>query len=747
MTSVKANRPILLQDVFIFKEDALVVLRKTSIVQRISLFLAILVFVFTACTVPTAKARHDRAVSESQIAAGDFNPGLFNKVMPMATSFSKSTGAPPSHAAYRNDVLIGYVIYSKAVVASAGYTGRPLNILIGLNLAGIITGAHIVEHHEPILEIGVSDKDLQNFISQFVGLDIRHPVKIVRHAKPGLNEFDAVSGASVSSIVLNDAILRSARAIARSRGILGEIGKLLDFDRFEKSNWQNLIEDGSIVRRRVTFGEASRTLKARGASLFPKGTPEPFAVSTFIDLYFGLATPVLVSRNLVKDQIFKDITTKLADGDQLLFFAADGIYSFRGRNYRKLGFFDRLQIIQREKSFHLTTKNHVRIDRLAIKGAPYFREMSFFILPKSSGFDPADEWRLELMFSGENGSGGKSYATVIQTYNLPHQYFRANDKEKSMRKNLWLNAWENRIADIVVLIIALTLLTAFFFFQDWGARHRRLYNITRVVFLVETLVILGWYANAQLSVVNVFTFVQALLSKFHWDFFLLEPLIFILWGGVALSLLFWGRGAYCGWLCPFGALQELLAKIARIVKLRQLKVPWGIHERLWPLKYIIFVVIFAIFLGDEDMALYGAEVEPFKTAIILIFDRSWPFVLYALALLVVGLFIERFFCRYICPLGAALAIPARQRMFEWLKRRWQCGIQCHICADQCPVQAIHPDGKINPNECIYCLECQVIYNDDQICPPLAEKTKRKASRLTQNLVKRMETAERKGEEG
>ena len=151
-------------------------------------------------------------------------------------------------------------------------------------------------------------------------------------------------------------------------------------------------------------------------------------------------------------------------------------------------------------------------------------------------------------------------------------------------------------------------------------------------------------------------------------------------------------------------------------------------------------------MGNEDIALIGAEIEPFKTAIILAFDRSWPFVLYAVALLAVGLFIERFFCRYICPLGAALAIPARLRMFEWLKRRWQCGLQCNICADQCPVQAIHPDGKINPNECTYCLKCQVIYNDDLVCPPLAEKRKRKESRLTKSLVKRMEDAELKGEE-
>jgi NosR/NirI family nitrous oxide reductase transcriptional regulator len=86
-----------------------------------------------------------------------------------------------------------------------------------------------------------------------------------------------------------------------------------------------------------------------------------------------------------------------------------------------------------------------------------------------------------------------------------------------------------------------------------------------------------------------------------------------------------------------------------------------------------------------------------------------------------SLFVERAFCRYLCPLGAAMAIPARLRLFEWLRRYRECGNPCQRCANECPVQAIHPEGHINPNECIQCLHCQMLYHHDQKCPVMIQR--------------------------
>jgi polyferredoxin/Na+-translocating ferredoxin:NAD+ oxidoreductase RnfG subunit len=289
----------------------------------------------------------------------------------------------------------------------------------------------------------------------------------------------------------------------------------------------------------------------------------------------------------------------------------------------------------------------------------------------------------------------------------------------------WASVWRDRFWQVAVLCSALGVLVFILLFQDWLTRRPKLLKFIRNGYLLFTLFFIGWYTLAQLSIIHVLTFINAITHQFTWQAFLVDPLIFILWGFVALTLLLWGRGVYCGWLCPFGALQELIHKLARRLKLPDYQFPDVVHERLTALKYVIFVALLGLSLQSIGYAAKAAEVEPFKTVIVMHFQRGGIFLAYALALLVTAVFIRKFFCKYLCPLGAALAIPAPLRIFDWLRRRKECGRPCQICARECEVQAIRPTGEINPNECHYCLDCQVTYWDDHRCPPLSEKRVRR----------------------
>ncbi|MDO8703586.1 MAG: 4Fe-4S binding protein [Sulfuricaulis sp.] len=330
---------------------------------------------------------------------------------------------------------------------------------------------------------------------------------------------------------------------------------------------------------------------------------------------------------------------------------------------------------------------------------------------------------------------------------ITHAKALSSDSRAAPKKNttasqdepIWKGVWRKSIFQIAVLAAGLVFLTLVLVFQDWLAKRPRMLVYVRDGYLIFTVVFIGWYSLAQLSVVNVLTFAQAAMHNFQWEGFLIDPMMFILWSFVAVTLLLWGRGVYCGWLCPFGALQELTQQLARRFGVKQFEFSEMVHERLWALKYIILLGLFGVSLQSLVQAEQLAEIEPFKTAITLRFQREWGYVVFAAGLILVSAINRKFYCKYLCPLGAALTIPGKFRIFDWLRRHRECGRPCQVCAAECEVQAIRKNGEINANECHYCLDCQVTYWNNQKCPPEVERRKRRErSGRAREMVRGME---------
>jgi len=84
----------------------------------------------------------------------------------------------------------------------------------------------------------------------------------------------------------------------------------------------------------------------------------------------------------------------------------------------------------------------------------------------------------------------------------------------------------------------------------------------------------------------------------------------------------------------------------------------------------------------------------------------------------------RGYCRYLCPLGAALALLDVLRRWAWIPRRAECGTPCQTCRHRCSYQAITPAGQVQYADCFQCLDCVAIHQDAQQCLPLLQQARR-----------------------
>ena len=338
-------------------------------------------------------------------------------------------------------------------------------------------------------------------------------------------------------------------------------------------------------------------------------------------------------------------------------------------------------------------------------------------------FNPIKPWYLELLYF----NAPKETGTIIIPYFINEELIIKKSKDLPM----WLNIWLDSKFRIIVLSFALLTLSLITIFQSKITKYRNIYRYIRIGYLSFTLIWIGWYTGAQLSIFNILSIIRIPITGFDLSYFIIDPLIFIILLFTLISALILGRGLFCGWLCPFGALQELIGLMAKTIGIKKHEIPERYHANLWTIKYFILFIIIGISFLSMEYAASIAEIEPFKTAIMTRFNRGFPYIFYAIIILVMSIFMERGFCRFICPLGASIAIIGKFRYTDMLKRRHECGNPCNLCSVSCPVKAIpskgKDKGKIIMSECFRCLDCQLEYSDENRCPPLIRENKLKLS--------------------
>ena len=661
---------------------------------------------------------------------------LYAKLFPSADEFGDYAGDPLSMPVYKAGEQIGYIFRTKDIVSIPAYSGKPVDLLIGMDMQGTFTGAYVVEHHEPILLVGLPEESLNVFAAQYRDKTVADRIQVGSGKREGYKNIDGITGATVTVMVMNQTISRSARKLAVNKNIIKPLSDLKDIktvkqDLFRPLSWTELTGEGSVRRLSLQTVDVDKAFVGTEGEavkyIYCDEEDAEIDCNQFIDLNYAYLNQASIGRNLLGDEQYNWLMSEIKPGDHAIALMANGLYSFRGNGFVRGGIFDRIQLHQDGKIITFRDKDYYRLSDVYAQGMPEFKEMAIFIVRLENDLQAANEFQLELMVRRQTGPLKSVFTSFYADYELPDQYYSITENTKVSEHDmpLWELLWDQRSVEVAILIFALLLLTTVLLFQDLVVKYPIFLKRFHIGFLVFTIGFIGYYGLAQLSVVNVLTFVQSLMHDFNWQTFLMDPMIFVLWVFVAMSLLLWGRGPFCGWLCPFGAMQELINVVARNLKVKQWEFPAAVHERLWALKYIILLALFGVSLQSLAEAERLAEIEPFKTTITLHFMREWGYVFYAVALLLVSIVNRKFYCKYLCPLGAAIAIPGKFHIFDWLLRRTECGQPCQVCANECEIRAIEKNGRINLNECHYCMDCQVTYFNNMKCPPLVKKRKRK----------------------
>ena len=631
--------------------------------------------------------------------------------------------------------VVAYAFESIDFAAIPGFSGTPFNLLVALNKDGSFMDVKVLSQHEPVFLDGLGPEPLFRFVEQYRKLSLKQSIKIGLGQGQGdransANVYiDGVAKATASVRILNQSLLAAALKVARTRMGYGE-GSDPDLlarirpEVFEALDWRGLQQAGLLSHKTYTNAAVEAAFKGsavEGLDDAARTAPD----APFVDLYLAHLNVPSVGRNLLPAQTWDYLQQRLDPGDHALLVLTKGRYGLVSDDFQRGSVPDRLTLTQNQLPLEM---RDLDLDtRLQLPEELQDAQWKVFRVISAAGLDPAQPLHLELLVSRSKGQFMPE--VVNQRFGLNAQLPQKYVQLASADSKTWALSWTSRWWELLLLLVALALLAWALGKPRWLSSSPQRLQRFRTGYLLFTLGFIGWYAQGQLSIVNITAVLQAVVAGRSLAFFLYDPMTVLLWLFVAASFFFWGRGTFCGWLCPFGALQELLSKTTAALGLRQLRVPTRLDQALKRLKYGVLALILVSACVSVGWADRLVEVEPFKTSITLNFVRAWPFVLWAVATLLLSTVFYKGYCRYLCPLGAGMAVLGRLRRWDWIARRSECGQPCQRCRSDCAYQAIEKTGRVDYDECFQCLDCVVIYDSPTLCVPLYNQARKATERV------------------
>ncbi len=629
----------------------------------------------------------------------------------------------------------GYVFETAPVAPLPGFSGAPVNVLVTLDLEGRFLDVRLLSHNEPIFVSGLGEAPFHGFFEQYRGLSISDSLVVGSPYGSGaagseLTYLDGVTKATASVRIAHESVMAAALKVARERmqGVASGPPVRPAADDGTDYSWDALVEAGLVGHLRMTNAEVDALF---ADSIWSHDDPEAWAEpeAPYLDLWLIDLAPPAIARAVLAPRTLADLDRlrAISPDDAPLLVIDTARHGLVSEEFVRNTAPDRLTAAQ--DGFPVALRDADLFVRLA-DGVPDALQDGTAMVVRTDrrlGFDPTRDWQLEAQIIREHGMFqpqiGSRAASL--SYRTPEAFYDRPEPARVLPP--WQEAIVNRQTDLMVLAAGLTALVLAL--SAWtpqlaAARH---YRLARFAVLAAVIGFVGWWGQGQLSIVTVLATLTAAVQGGSFAFLLYDPFSLMVWGVAILGFVAWGRGFFCGWLCPFGAMQEFAHALGRALRLPRIEPSARWDARLKGVKYVLLAGLVAtVFLAPSQIDRV-AEVEPFKTAVTTYFVREWYYVAYAAAWLVLGTVLFKGFCRYVCPLGAVMAIGGLVRGPDWIARRAECGSPCQLCRVKCQYGAIDRSGQVAYSECFQCLDCVTIFESDKTCVPQV-LARRRASR-------------------
>lgn len=687
---------------------------------------------------------------------GGIDQALYREVMPAAERFDRVAGSPPVVRAYRSgadgeDILHGYVFLTSDLPPEQfGYSG-PIEALVGMRPDGTLSGVRVVDYRESYMRSMGDFLRRPGFQEQFAGKHIGDPFQV-------WGDVDGISRVSISVRALSRGVRDAARRVANAYGLAPGIEAIGgdDVDPVGLS-WFELRQIGTVQRFEVTEpGEGSAGIAVAlienerlgeyllGEALYARGlqSAERRGGAEHLVLYAidgsrlrlfrqqgwaivqggntmaidpsGVLSLGLPSGGVVAGEATL-VGLMLLGGEVDIAEPFDFLYDLGELGEYSVEYVSRqarlaqaeaqaaAAVVERTSAASGIAESDAGADSVNAEAAGAGIE-PFAASPGTSGANveeagpqgetPGSDPESTvpdarggvsaepepLPPAGEVGVPDSEPERVVGSDEAGGDLFQTFEEESFLERTLAATSW-GRVATLV-----LVLMLAMGAFFTKGTRMKWLA-------LGTTFVVLGFIDGGFLSVTHITAGITAGMGVYTRDLPLLLFVVFTL-----VTTLIWGR-VFCGFLCPFGALQDFIDRVVPDGLKRPL--PQAVHDRAVWVKYGVLAAVVLPAMAGVEATVYP-YVEPFGT----VFFLSPSVLLWTIAVVILAAsaVIPRFYCRYACPLGASLALLSLVSLRR-IDRVPQCEV-CKVCEQSCPTGAIR-GPNIDFPECVRCNVCEV----------------------------------------